>query len=172
MGSYLTNGRPTRQAIVAEPSPWHAGVEAVRVCWSDQQASRKEHTIPPRELYTIDGLGNPQWYSAGARFGDLVWTAGQVPTGPDGSIPEDFEQQAEIVLANLERTLEHAGAGLDTLIKVNSYLASLDDFDAYNRVYAARIGQHGLPPRTTVEIVRFPPPMRIEIEAVAHVRGA
>lgn len=143
-----------------------------RRIWSRSTASQKESRIPSRELYTIEGLGNPQWYSAAARFGDLVWTAGQVPTGPSGSIPEEFEKQAELVLANLEQTLEYAGAGLDTLIKVNSYLASLDDFEAYNRVYTARIGPHGLPPRTTVEIVRFPPPMRIEIEAVAHVRGA
>jgi 2-iminobutanoate/2-iminopropanoate deaminase len=78
----------------------------------------------------------------------------------------------EAVLDNLELALERAGAGLETLLKVNGYLASLDDFETYNRVYVARIGPHGLPPRTTVEVARFPGHMKVEIEAVAHVRPA
>jgi 2-iminobutanoate/2-iminopropanoate deaminase len=125
-----------------------------------------------RTLYTIDGLGNPQWYAAASRFGDLVWSAGQGPAGPDGVIPDAFDRQVELVLDNLERSLHEAGAGFDTLLKVNAYLSSLDDFSTYNRVYTERLSAHGLPPRTTVEVVRFPPPMRIEVEAVAHVRGA
>ncbi len=124
-----------------------------------------------RELVVVQGIGNPQWYSGAARFGDLIWSAGQVPSGPDGTIPEDFEAQVGYVLDNLERTLQEAGGDLGTLLKINTYLASLDDFDTYNRVYVARLEQHGLPPRTTVEVTRFRPPMRIEVEAVAHVRG-
>jgi 2-iminobutanoate/2-iminopropanoate deaminase len=125
-----------------------------------------------REHLVVPGIGNPQWYASATRFGDLVWTAGQVPTDADGAMPDDFEEQVSVTLDNLERVLESAGAGLDTLIKVNSYLTDLDDFEAYNEVYVSRIGPHGLPPRTTVQIVRFPPPMRIEIEAVAHVRSS
>jgi 2-iminobutanoate/2-iminopropanoate deaminase len=122
-----------------------------------------------RELLVVPGIGNPQWYSGASRFGDLIWTAGQVPARADGSMPDDFAEQVTVTIDNLERTLAHAGASLDTLLKVNTYLASLDDFDAYNRIYAQRLGEHGLPPRTTVEVARFPAPMRIEIEAVAHV---
>lgn len=123
-----------------------------------------------RDIIVVPGLGNPQWYSSAARYTGLIWTAGQVPTKEDGSTPEDFSDQVSATLDNLERTLEAAGGGFDTLLKVNTYLASMDDFDAYNDVYVGRIGRHGLPPRTTVEIARFRPPMRIEIEAVAHVR--
>lgn len=122
-----------------------------------------------RELFVVPGVGNPQWYSGGSRFGDLIWTAGQVPAREDGSMPEDFAEQVAVTLDNLEKTLEHAGASLDTILKINTYLTSLDDFDIYNEVYTERLAAHGLPPRTTVEIVRFPPPMKIEIEAVAHV---
>jgi 2-iminobutanoate/2-iminopropanoate deaminase len=125
-----------------------------------------------RDFIVVPGLGNPQWYSGAARYGSLIWSAGQVPTREDGSTPEDFSDQVATTLDNLERTLEAAGGGLDTLLKVNAYLASMDDFDAYNAVYTARIGAHGLPPRTTVEIARFRPPMRIEIDAVAHARAA
>lgn len=122
-----------------------------------------------RELFVIPGIGNPHWYSGASRFGDLVWTAGQVPAREDGTMPDDFAEQVAVTLDNLERTLAHVGASYGTLLKVNTYLTSLDDFDVYNEIYAERLAQHGLPPRTTVEIVRFPPPMKIEIEAVAHV---
>ena len=125
----------------------------------------------PRELLTIPGLGNPRWYAGASRYGDLIWTAGQVPARSDGSMPDSFVEQMELVLDNLDRTLASAGGGLDTLLKVNGFLASLDHFEVYNERYSARVGAHGLPPRTTVEIVRFPPPMLVEIEAVAHVRG-
>lgn len=122
-----------------------------------------------RELINIEGIGNPQWYSGLSKFGDLIWTAGQVPAREDGSMPEDFAEQVKITLDNLEKTLAAGGANLGTVLKINTYLASLDDFDLYNEVYTARFEGHGLPPRTTVEVVRFPPPMKIEIEAVAHV---
>jgi 2-iminobutanoate/2-iminopropanoate deaminase len=124
-----------------------------------------------RELIVVPGVGNPQWYAGGSRFGDLIWTAGQVPAGADGVIPVDFAEQVAVTLDNLERTLRHLGGSFDTILKINSYLTSLDDFDLYNEVYTARLRAHGLPPRTTVEIVRFPPPMRVEIEAVAHVEA-
>jgi 2-iminobutanoate/2-iminopropanoate deaminase len=122
-----------------------------------------------RELIVVPGVGNPQWYSGAARYGELVWTAGQVPVAQDGSLPEDFGEQVELVLDNLETTLEETGANLGTLLKVNAYLVSLDDFEVYNDRYTARLGPLGLPPRTTVEIVRLPPPMMIELEAVAHI---
>lgn len=122
-----------------------------------------------REMYVVPGIGNPQWYSSASRFGDLIWTAGQIPAREDGSMPEDFAEQVAVILDNLEITLRHVGGSLDTILKINTYLTSLDDFDVYNRVYTERLAAYGLPPRTTVEIVRFPPPMKIEIEAVAHV---
>lgn len=122
-----------------------------------------------RELFVVPDIGNPQWYSGASRFGDLVFTAGQVPVRPGGSVPNDFAEQVTAALDNLEATLNHVGANFKTLLKVNTYLTSLDDFPIYNEVYSERLAPSGLPPRTTVEIVRLPEPMRIEIEAVAHV---
>jgi len=128
--------------------------------------------VSVREHIVVPGLGNPQWYSGAARYGTLIFTAGQVPSTSELETPDSFVAQVELVIDNLKRTLEAAGGGLDTLIKVNAYLESMDDFEAYNEVYVRRIAEHGLPPRTTVEIARFRPPMRIELEAVAHVRAA
>jgi 2-iminobutanoate/2-iminopropanoate deaminase len=125
-----------------------------------------------RHQIQVPGIGNPQWYSSATRFGDLIWTAGEVPLSDDQRCPETLAGQVELTLDHLQATLEAAGGGFDTLIKVNTYLASLADFEAYNAVYVERLAPYGLPPRTTVAIAQFPGPIRIEIEAVAHVRGS
>jgi 2-iminobutanoate/2-iminopropanoate deaminase len=121
-----------------------------------------------RELMDVPGVGNPDWYAGVAAYGDLVWTAGQVPVRADRTVPEAFADQVHVVFDNLERTLATAGASLGTLLKTAVFLASMDDFEAYNAVYLERMGAHPLPPRTTVEVPRFRNGMRIELEAVAH----
>lgn len=123
-----------------------------------------------RELIVVPGVGNPDLYAGASVHEGLVWTSGQVPARDGDPMPEGFDEQMTLVLDNLERTLEAAGAGLDTVLKANGYLVTLDDFKAYNELYIKRFSPHGLPPRTTVEVVRFPPPMLIELEVVAHVR--
>ena len=105
-------------------------------------------------------------YANAARYGDLVFTAGHLPGDPGA----DIDEQVDSALDNLEATLEAAGAGLDTLLKVNIYLTDWDNWQAFNTIYVDRIGEHGLPPRATVELVGLGADSLIEIEAIAHVR--
>jgi 2-iminobutanoate/2-iminopropanoate deaminase len=107
-------------------------------------------------------------YAAASRFGDLVFTAGHLPTTPRAKI----DVQVEEVLDNLEATLEEAGAGFDTLLKINVYLADFSDWDAFNAIYVRRIEKYGLPPRTTIEAGSLccEGDFLIEIAAIAHVR--
>lgn len=102
-----------------------------------------------------------------ARYGDLVFTAGFLGLG-DG---EDFDADVNDALDQLEAALGSAGAGFDTLLKVNVYLTDWNNWEAYNRIYQERIGEFGLPPRTTVEVSRLGLDSPIEIAAVAHVRA-
>lgn len=108
-----------------------------------------------------------QPYADLATGGGLIFTSGQIPTSADGTTPEAFADQVTQTLANLEQTLQLAGAGLKDLLKVTVYLASLDDFDEYNKIYTAKLADVGLPARTTVEVSRFRGTKRIELEAVA-----
>ncbi|GAA1948515.1 RidA family protein [Amycolatopsis minnesotensis] len=109
-------------------------------------------------------------YAAAAVHDGVVWTCGQVPVKPDGSTPADLGDQVRVALDNLERVLHDAGASLATLLKLTVYLADLDEFDAYNSAYLARLSAVPLPPRTTVEVARFRGAKRIEIDAVAAIR--
>jgi len=116
-----------------------------------------------RELFTETGWG----YSMASRYGDLVWTAGHLPGMANPADP--FETQVEVLMDELEATLESAGAGFDTVLKTNVYLLSMEDWETFNEVYVRRVGTTGLPPRTTVQVSALGIGA-IEIEMVAHVR--
>jgi 2-iminobutanoate/2-iminopropanoate deaminase len=116
-------------------------------------------------------LINPDTSYAGAsRFGDLIFTAGQLPENAALS-GASFPAQVNEALDRLEETLEASGAGFDTLLKVNVYLTNWDNWDTFDTIYVQRIGPHGTPPRTTVEVRRLGFDAQIEIAAIAHVRS-
>lgn len=111
--------------------------------------------------------GAPRSYAASASYAGLLFPCGQVPTRPDGTTPDDIGEQTTVCLDNLERTLQAAGSGLDRLLQVTVYLADLDEFDAYDAAYRARLDPSRLPPRTTVQVAGFRGAKRVEISAVA-----
>ena len=132
-------------------------------CAAPGASSPGSASPPVRELFGETGLG----YSMASRYGDLVWTAGHLPGNANQTDP--FETQVEVLLDDLEATLESAGAGFDTVLKTNVYLLSMEDWEAFNEVYVRRVGATGLPPRSTVQVSALGIG-GIEIEMVAHVR--
>jgi RimJ/RimL family protein N-acetyltransferase/enamine deaminase RidA (YjgF/YER057c/UK114 family) len=124
----------------------------------------------PRELITIPGQDPPAWYSPAARFGDLVWVAGQVGVHAGGTVADGITDQVHAAIDNVEAALEAAGASLETLLSVQVFLADMADFDAYNEAYLERIADHGLPARATVGAA-LAEGLKVEITAVAHVAG-
>ena len=80
----------------------------------------------------------------------FVFLSGQGPASPaDGSVSQDFEQQVRQTLSNLRTVLEAAGAGFDNVVKVNAYLADIDTFPVFDRIYAEFFPSRP-PARTTV----------------------
>ena len=48
-------------------------------------------------------------------------TSGVVPTRPDGSVPDDIGQQAEVVWANISAMLDEAAMGPTDVVSVTTY---------------------------------------------------
>ena len=106
-------------------------------------------------------------YSQAVGFGDLVFTSGQIPLLPDGTLVEDdVGAQTRQVLVNLAAVLEAAGSSLGQALKCTVFLADLGDFQAMNSVYAGFFPSEQ-PARSTVQVARLPLDVRVEIEAVA-----
>lgn len=114
--------------------------------------------------------GSPASYSAAVRAGGLIFTAGQIGVAA-GAQPVEFRAQAAEALRRLIRAVEAAGGSLGTIIKVNGYLADIDDWPAYDEVYRSIVAVQPKPARTTVQVGRLPAPILVEVDAVALVQA-
>lgn len=110
-------------------------------------------------------------YSQAVRVGDLLFTSGSIPLRPDGTLVEgDIGTQTEQVMENLRQVLEAAGTSLAHVVKCTCFLADMNDFAAFNAVYARAFGD-AKPARSTVEVARLPRDVAVEVECVAWVPG-
>lgn len=76
--------------------------------------------------------------------------------------------QTRAVIENIRAVLAAAGCDLDDLVQATSFLVDMNDFAAYNAVWAEYFDEQG-PARTTVAVHALPHPhLRIEIQAIAR----
>lgn len=110
-------------------------------------------------------------YSPGIRFGELVYTSGQIGLDPaTGKIVEGgVAAQARKALENLKDVLEAAGSDMEHVLKTTVFLNDMNDFGAVNEVYAGFF--QGEPPaRSAVQVAGLPLGALVEVEAVAAVK--
>jgi 2-iminobutanoate/2-iminopropanoate deaminase len=108
-------------------------------------------------------------YSQAIAVGDLLFTSGQIPLKPDGSLLEgDITVQTTQVLANLKAVIEAAGGALSKVVKTTVFMKNLDDFSAMNKVYGDTFGSH-TPARSTVQVAKLPRDVLVEIEAIVSL---
>ena len=106
-------------------------------------------------------------YSQAIVSNGLVFTSGQIPLRPDGSLENgDIVAQAKQVLQNLRAVLEAAGSGMANVLKTTVFLSDLSHFSTVNEIYTEAFGGH-CPARSCVEVAALPRGVAIEIEAIA-----
>ncbi|ABM05128.1 endoribonuclease L-PSP [Psychromonas ingrahamii 37] len=107
-------------------------------------------------------------YSQAVKFGELVFTSGQIPLIPEtmeiaeGGISEQTKQ----VMENLMAVLAEANADASSVIKTTCYIKNMNDFAAFNTVYSEYFPENS-PARACVEVARLPKDVLVEIEAIA-----
>lgn len=105
-------------------------------------------------------------YSQGVIANGLVFTSGQIPVDPaNGEIAEGIAAQAAQSCKNIKAILEAAGSDLTKVIKTTCFLANMDDFAAFNEVYATYFT--GRPARSCVAVKTLPKNVLCEVEAIA-----
>ena len=107
-------------------------------------------------------------YSQAITANGLLFTAGQIPLDPaTGKLVEgDITAQTERVMENLAAVLAEAGSSFGQVVKTTCFLANLDDFAAFNAVYA-RYFTENPPARSTVQAARLPAGAQVEVECIA-----
>ncbi len=107
-------------------------------------------------------------YSQGVVAGGLLFTAGQVGFGADGTLAGDIAAETHRVFDNLAAILEAGGSGLDRVVKATVFMSDLGQFAPMNEVYAERMPEP-FPARSTFQVAAQPGGALVEIEVVALV---
>jgi len=107
-------------------------------------------------------------YSQGITFGDLIFTAGQIPLDPETGrlVGGGIEEQTRQVLTNIRAVLEAAGSSLDRALKMTVFMTDFSEFQRMNGVYA-EFFETDPPARSAFQVVALPLGARIEIECIA-----
>lgn len=107
-------------------------------------------------------------YAQGYIANGMVFTSGQLPVDPAaGTMPEGIAAQAEQSCKNVGAVLATGGTGLGSVIKTTCFLADMNDFAAFNEVYARYF--INCPARSCVAVKALPKNALCEIEAVAEL---
>ena len=107
-------------------------------------------------------------YSHAVVAGGLVFVSGQLPIAPDGAKlnAASFDEQARQVLLNVELALVAAGSSVAQLAQVRVYVTDIDNWPAFNTIYAQWAGASRLA-RAVVPVSQLHFGFLIEVEAVA-----
>jgi 2-aminomuconate deaminase len=132
------------------------------------------------ESKVVDGKATPRGkYPHVKRAGDFLFVSGTSARRADNTIAGaevdqmgttrlDIGVQTRAVIENIRDILESAGAGLQDVVEISTYLVNMNDFAGYNEVYGEIFGYDG-PARTTVAVHQLPHPhLLIEIRATAY----
>lgn len=107
-------------------------------------------------------------YSQAVVVGNLIFTSGQIPLNPETGLLEGdtIEAQTHRVCKNLEAVLCAAGASLEDAVKTVCYLSNMEDFSAFNQVYAKYFTKKTA--RSCVAVKTLPKGALVEIEVIAE----
>ena len=124
---------------------------------------------PLRQAVTAPGAPKAMGaYSPAIRAGNLLFISGQIPLDPaSGALVDgDIAAQTNQVMKNLTALLAAAGLDFSHVVRTTVFINNMDEFAAMNEVYARFIVDPP-PARATVQVVRLPRDVRIEIDAIA-----
>lgn len=108
-------------------------------------------------------------YSQGIIVNGLLFASGQIPINPaTGAIEgDDITAQADLVCKNIGALLEAAGTDYKNVVKTSCFLADMNDFGAFNEVYAKYFTEN--PARSCVAVKALPKNVLCEVEVIAAV---
>jgi 2-iminobutanoate/2-iminopropanoate deaminase len=106
-------------------------------------------------------------YSQAVMKNNTLFVSGQLGIDPNsGNMPAGFEEQANLVFANLKAILEAAGMGMTHIVKVSVFLKDMNDFAQLNEIYSRYLSAP-YPAREAVQVAKLPKDGLIEISVIA-----
>jgi 2-aminomuconate deaminase len=113
------------------------------------------------------------------RAGDYLFVSGTSSRRADNTIAGadidssgatklDVRAQTRALIENIRDILASMDAELNDVVEISTFLLNMNDFAAYNEIYAEYFDENG-PARTTVAVRELPhPDLLIEMKAIAY----
>ena len=110
-------------------------------------------------------------YSQAIISNGMVYTSGQIAINPVTNTVEatTIEEQTEQVMRNLGAVLDTAGSSFEKAVKTTCFLADMNDFAAFNEIYAQYFT--GKPARSCVAVKTLPKNVLCEVEVIAELEN-
>lgn len=108
-------------------------------------------------------------YSQGWVSGNLLFTSGQIPLDPATGevVGTEIVAQAHQALKNLSAIVLAAGTSIEQVVKTTCFVADMNDFAAFNEVYASYFPNR--PARSCVAVKTLPKGVLCEVECIAEI---
>lgn len=118
-----------------------------------------------------EGLTANPAFAPGIQVGELLFVSGQVAQDNDGNVAGlgDCEAQARQVMSRILTIVEGAGASMEDVVKITTFLTDLNNYPAFNKVRSETFPSS--PPASSTVIVAglVRPEFLVEVEAVVLV---
>ena len=108
-------------------------------------------------------------YSQAIQVDKFLFASGQIPINPTtGNVEaEGIEAQTRQVMKNIGAVLEEAGIDYTKVVKTTCFLADMDDFAAFNKVYEEYFTEK--PARSCVSVKQLPKNVLCEVEVIGYL---
>jgi len=122
-----------------------------------------------KELVTA--AGSPKAigpYSPALKVGNMLFLSGSIPLDPaSGQLVEGgIKEQTTRVMENIKGLLAAAGADFNHIVRTTVFMVDLGEFAPMNEIYASYFSAP-YPARSTVQVVKLPRDVRVEIDVIA-----
>lgn len=106
-------------------------------------------------------------YVQGKVVGGFLFASGQIPLVPETGLMAEggIEEQAFQALTNVKALVEAAGADMSKVVKTTCFLKDINDFAAFNGVYAKFFNENA-PARSCVGGIDLPKGALCEVEVI------
>ena len=108
-------------------------------------------------------------YSQAIKLNDLLFCSGQIALDPatGALVGSDVKTQTEQVMKNIGEILKAAGTDYSNVVKTGCFLYDMNDFAAFNEVYAKYFTEK--PARSCVAVKTLPKNVLCEVEVIAYL---
>ena len=107
-------------------------------------------------------------YSPALKVGNLLFLSGSIPLDPvSGQIVQGgIAEQTRRVMDNIKALLDAGGASFQHVARTTVFMVDLGEFATMNEIYAGYFTAP-YPARSTVQVVKLPKDVRVEIDVIA-----